>query len=121
MVICHFIVDRINIIIYFFFLMIRRPPRSTLFPYTTLFRSAQEVEQKLCGGGRLPCCADERQAARTETLRCGCDDAGILANRDRAAVPFSEDTFVRPAKLANGEMTWFARVRHQIEQLTDER
>src|SRR2546430_10772911 len=25
----------------FFFLMIRRPPRSTLFPYTTLFRSAQ--------------------------------------------------------------------------------
>src|SRR5438477_4317833 len=27
---------------YFFFLMIRRPPRSTLFPYTTLFRSALE-------------------------------------------------------------------------------
>src|SRR5256885_13818365 len=26
-------------IIFFFFLMIRRPPRSTLFPYTTLFRS----------------------------------------------------------------------------------
>src|SRR2546426_3426154 len=28
---------------FFFFLMIRRPPRSTLFPYTTLFRSAVEV------------------------------------------------------------------------------
>src|SRR2546430_7475367 len=26
---------------YFFFLMIRRPPRSTLFPYTTLFRSPE--------------------------------------------------------------------------------
>src|SRR2546430_10291980 len=26
-------------LLYFFFLMIRRPPRSTLFPYTTLFRS----------------------------------------------------------------------------------
>src|SRR5689334_24090685 len=26
----------------FFFLMIRRPPRSTLFPYTTLFRSPQQ-------------------------------------------------------------------------------
>src|SRR2546430_6139908 len=26
-------------IVFFFFLMIRRPPRSTLFPYTTLFRS----------------------------------------------------------------------------------
>src|SRR2546426_6856745 len=27
------------ILAFFFFLMIRRPPRSTLFPYTTLFRS----------------------------------------------------------------------------------
>src|SRR5258708_33319822 len=27
----------------FFFLMIRRPPRSTLFPYTTLFRSQPEA------------------------------------------------------------------------------
>src|SRR5688572_32647682 len=27
----------------FFFLMIRRPPRSTLFPYTTLFRSPQTI------------------------------------------------------------------------------
>src|SRR3712207_7721085 len=27
----------------FFFLMIRRPPRSTLFPYTTLFRSRERV------------------------------------------------------------------------------
>src|SRR3989339_1787914 len=30
-----------NISISVFFLMIRRPPRSTLFPYTTLFRSCQ--------------------------------------------------------------------------------
>src|SRR3712207_9326184 len=28
-----------DIVCFFFFLMIRRPPRSTLFPYTTLFRS----------------------------------------------------------------------------------
>src|SRR2546429_6528100 len=32
---------------FFFFLMIRRPPRSTLFPYTTLFRS------RLCDGDSL--------------------------------------------------------------------
>src|SRR2546425_3776979 len=31
--------------LFFFFLMIRRPPRSTLFPYTTLFRSFSEAEQ----------------------------------------------------------------------------
>src|SRR6478609_11367021 len=29
--------------VFFFFLMIRRPPRSTLFPYTTLFRSATDA------------------------------------------------------------------------------
>src|SRR2546428_13953286 len=33
------IITRLLQFIYFFFLMIRRPPRSTLFPYTTLFRS----------------------------------------------------------------------------------
>ena len=38
------IVDRSRTFM-FFFLMIRRPPRSTLFPYTTLFRSPQvEIE-----------------------------------------------------------------------------
>src|SRR3989475_3162715 len=33
----------------FFFLMIRRPPRSTLFPYTTLFRSTLSAENELLG------------------------------------------------------------------------
>src|SRR3712207_6862186 len=33
-------------IVCFFFLMIRRPPRSTLFPYTTLFRSARGLQQR---------------------------------------------------------------------------
>src|SRR5690242_21953707 len=32
-----------ELFIFFFFLMIRRPPRSTLFPYTTLFRSSAWV------------------------------------------------------------------------------
>ena len=31
------------VVFVFFFLMIRRPPRSTLFPYTTLFRSAGKL------------------------------------------------------------------------------
>src|SRR5438874_13597427 len=33
------------IFFFFFFLMIRRPPRSTLFPYTTLFRSQVRLDQ----------------------------------------------------------------------------
>src|SRR2546422_11564260 len=35
-----FVADAAVMYLGFFFLMIRRPPRSTLFPYTTLFRSA---------------------------------------------------------------------------------
>src|SRR5436190_4832652 len=39
--------------IVFFFLMIRRPPRSTLFPYTTLFRSRSRAAER-CDTGRRP-------------------------------------------------------------------
>src|SRR5256885_5795877 len=46
---------------YFFFLMIRRPPRSTLFPYTTLFRSPRAGDRggdprrrRVGGGTRAP-------------------------------------------------------------------
>src|SRR3712207_8749054 len=66
----------------FFFLMIRRPPRSTLFPYTTLFRSPGGPElggsadrrggtggedrlgRALGREGRLPHHGDRRAAAR---------------------------------------------------------
>src|SRR3712207_8547969 len=46
----------------FFFLMIRRPPRSTLFPYTTLFRS----QRHLCGN-----LADALRRARTQRPGAG--------------------------------------------------
>src|SRR5438093_13709012 len=38
-----FIAVEIYSILIIFFLMIRRPPRSTLFPYTTLFRSSRDL------------------------------------------------------------------------------
>src|SRR2546422_11334382 len=50
----------------FFFLMIRRPPRSTLFPYTTLFRSR---------------CVDD------DLLLSGHDSGDDQTNRDRADDP----------------------------------
>src|SRR5687768_822717 len=46
----------------FFFLMIRRPPRSTLFPYTTLFRSRSR-RRSAGGSARWPC-ADNRRTSR---------------------------------------------------------
>src|SRR5260221_1024992 len=50
--------------LFFFFLMIRRPPRSTLFPYTTLFRSVWAVAEQAAGepGATTPVAA----AAATE-------------------------------------------------------
>src|SRR5439155_24478039 len=38
----YFLFFHLYFLIFFFFLMIRQPPRSTLFPYTTLFRSLLE-------------------------------------------------------------------------------
>src|SRR5580698_11329361 len=43
--------DRRSVSILLFFLMIRRPPRSTLFPYTTLFRSRRRSRDR--GGQAL--------------------------------------------------------------------
>src|SRR3712207_7801678 len=45
----------------FFFLMIRRPPRSTLFPYTTLFRSDRPGKMK----------KEEKRALLVERARAG--------------------------------------------------
>ena len=60
-----------------FFLMIRRPPRSTLFPYTTLFRSntshrasiihcVMMVAQLTLSFGFCPCCKDKTQSRSEE-------------------------------------------------------
>src|SRR6478672_7987306 len=50
----------------FFFLMIRRPPRSTLFPYTTLFRSARRRIPPARRGSRSRpwCSARDRKSTR---------------------------------------------------------
>src|SRR5712672_3969595 len=51
----------------FFFLMIRRPPRSTLFPYTTLFRSFDHVEPAAELATDLPLGADELERSEEHT------------------------------------------------------
>src|SRR3712207_8756620 len=69
---------------YFFFVMIRRPPRSTLFPYTTLFRSIQshvlsavtDVLQSSCFVGGEPLESFEKEFA----AYCGARHALGVAN-----------------------------------------
>src|SRR2546427_8436920 len=56
--------------------MIRRPPRSTLFPYTTLFRSAREdAAREGVQPGDVDDRGDEQQVARTHHL------AGVAGHR----------------------------------------
>src|SRR5688572_32986979 len=63
----------------FFFLMLRRPPRSTLFPYTTLFRSLQEL-------GRAADAEREMGEAIAIAERLG--DALLLARAHRTQLLF---------------------------------
>src|SRR5438034_6556904 len=72
--------------LFFFFLMLRRPPRSTLFPYTTLFRSAQDVQQpdgRRLGAGRGRGGVPRRQ----RTGPAGGDAPGRVERDDRGRRP----------------------------------
>src|SRR5207249_12062769 len=54
--------------IFFFFLMLRRPPRSTLFPYTTLFRSAPPSASAVSPKGVMTESSAIEPTTRTPTL-----------------------------------------------------
>src|SRR3989442_10879188 len=60
--------------------MIRRPPRSTLFPYTTLFRSTYDYHCTACGGFD----ALRSLSQRNEPAPCpSCEAASQLGQGDR--------------------------------------
>src|SRR6266480_6096558 len=61
---------------FFFFLMIRRPPRSTLFPYTTLFRSPPR---------RIGCSG----AGRTTARRPGGDRKSTRLNSSHMSISYA--------------------------------
>src|SRR2546430_7261267 len=63
--------------LFFFFLMIRRPPRSTLFPYTTLFRSLGLGLVALAAGLPAQIVVTRRISMEERALRT------ICAGRDR--------------------------------------
>src|SRR3712207_9231960 len=82
-----------------FFLMIRRPPRSTLFPYTTLFRSISATSTSWL---KITC---STQAPQTETA-ARCLDSALLVSQKGSAdgkrvkrLETQSDNFVRAARL----------------------
>src|SRR3712207_9314358 len=60
--------------------MIRRPPRTTLFPYTTLFRSLRHGLDGLCP-------AVDRSSVRAVVLQPRGPVRGSIVDRDRAQLP----------------------------------
>src|SRR2546430_13020234 len=66
--------------------MIRRPPRSTLFPYTTLFRSrVAQLAELFVDEGADPACV----AAVHETVDCGTDRKSTRLNSSHSQISYA--------------------------------
>src|SRR3712207_7686494 len=96
----------LGVIALFFFLMIRRPPRSTLFPYTTLFRSEEGglISLGSPGASRIP-------TAILQTLVNVLDlgmplEAAVLAPRFHA----EGELFAYEAGARTGDLDGYAQV-----------
>src|SRR2546426_2471849 len=96
--------------VFFFFLMIRRPPRSTLFPYTTLFRSGLHGQHLLIG---------ERLRGRHHGFPTSREP--VPNDRHRLDIPLRlrAERANRTGRETNQEV--FARVRVQADSGVDER
>src|SRR2546430_13492358 len=74
--------------------MIRRPPRSTLFPYTTLFRSSDEMESGFClrhAGDRHRCGAvlALSSAAKRKRRKLGGDRKSTRLNSSHSQISYA--------------------------------
>src|SRR5256885_8739516 len=69
----------------FFFLMIRRPPRSTLFPYTTLFRSRPD-RQEQSGAEQHQ---DERERRRIPQREADADRKSTRLNSSHLVISYA--------------------------------
>src|SRR3990167_6298712 len=74
------------------FLMIRRPPRSTLFPYTTLFRSHRTAKAR-ASGSRASC----RRSASRRASRSARDRKSTRLNSSHSQISYAAFFFNDPA------------------------
>src|SRR5438270_13251140 len=76
-----------SVLVVLFFLMIRRPPRSTLFPYTTLFRSADDPGRVVRRGACRACRDCLRGGSRGE--RRGGDRKSTRLNSSHSQISYA--------------------------------
>src|SRR3981189_3950677 len=93
----------------FFFLMIRRPPRSTLFPYTTLFRSVRHGPFGVSPVNRYAgekLAAGRRSEEHTSELQSPCNLVCRLLlekKKERIRVPSREAPTAQPGRCISTE------------------
>src|SRR2546421_5876227 len=74
--------------LFFFFLMIRRPPRSTLFPYTTLFRSVA-ITPTLCVASTSNAAPCRRSASRIACMSRSQDRKSTRLNSSHDQISYA--------------------------------
>src|ERR1035438_10836293 len=81
-------------LLFFFFLMIRRPPRSTLFPYTTLFRSAKSPPEMSRTGRQGRRCQEtrDRKSTRLNSSHLGISYAVFCLKKKKQKIIYSQAT-----------------------------
>src|SRR2546428_6838493 len=89
----------------FFFLMIRRPPRSTLFPYTTLFRSQIAVQLRKRWGDLIERAAENGQA-RAIVVRLGAHAVVLVLDQQRLRRASSVAVAPHGLKRPRGRKDW---------------
>src|SRR3712207_4824877 len=93
----------------FFFLMIRRPPRSTLFPYTTLFRSCEGSHHDTHG----PRHVESHVGAAYSLARLAAEEVRVvLAPHETAGVLIDGGVDVDVAKVSHGQQAGHVGVVH---------
>src|SRR2546430_9309609 len=99
----------------FFFLMIRRPPRSTLFPYTTLFRSRlnEPLEQLMQAGHVRPW--PSSTLARVPALKKAKDRKSTRLNSSHSQISYA--VFCLKKKNINSMRKRTVTVEHRLLQM----
>src|ERR1035437_10601391 len=92
-----------SLFVLFFFLMIRRPPRSTLFPYTTLFRSGRPRQSNTSevSDFQPPLHSSDRKSTRLNSSHANISYAVFCLKKKKKNIKHSENK--TPKRIAAAE------------------
>src|SRR6266571_6422911 len=92
-------------LIFFFFLMIRRPPRSTLFPYTTLFRSRRgDLPGERAVRHRRDPPRRDRKSTRLNSSHMSISYAVFCLKKKKKILPFASELAINTHSRENHDL-----------------